>query len=336
MRTVYVNHRGAVVRREGNVLHVFAERRKVAEVQAHDLQQLVLMGNVVLTPAALDLLVERGVDTVFLTLHGKYRARIAHSQSSQVSLRLAQYRRLVWEPGPALEAARAIVRGKMSNARALLLRWARRHGETPGLQRAALALRAGMERLGLARTLDEVRGCEGSTAAAYFRAFGELIRADGFHFDGRSRRPPMDPLNALLSLGYTLLANAVEAAVEVVGLDPFVGALHAPAAGRPSLVCDLVEEFRAPVVDALVAASVNKGAIGVDDFEEIGPEEPVVVRREALGTFVGLFERRLDSQAIYAPFGKRLSYRQIIEQQARRFARFVLGDEPGYEPYLVR
>lgn len=333
-RTVYVAHDGATLRREGQRLRVMARRKPVAEVAVHDLGQLVLMGNVVLTPAAMDLLVDRGVDTVLLSHRGRYRGRLVGSLSGNVRLRLAQYRMLT-EDAAALDLARRFVAAKIANQRVQLMRSARRHGESDGLARGRIALRASALRLSTCETLDAVRGCEGAASAAYFRAFDAMLRAPGFRFDGRNRRPPMDPVNALLSLGYTLLSNLVEAAVHVVGLDPYLGALHAPVAGRPSLVCDLVEELRAPVVDALVVAALNKGAFKVEDFEDAGEGEPVVLRSETLRWFVTLFERRMERGAHYAPFGKRLPWRDIAEQQARRLARHFLQDEP-YEGYAMR
>lgn len=325
---------GASVRREGALLRVLSRGKPPVDIPVHDLGQLVLMGNVVLTPAALDLLVERGVDTVFLTLHGRYRGRIGHALSHNVKLRLAQYARLS-DPQQALDVARRIVRAKAGNQATLLERFGRRHGTTERLARGAAGVRAAAERALETTSLEELRGCEGSAAAAYFRSFGELLRADGFSFDGRNRRPPLDPVNALLSLGYTLLSNAVEAAIEVVGLDPFLGALHAPETGRPSLVCDLVEEWRVPIVDALVVAAVNKGMMRPDDFEHVGPGEPVLLKREALSAFVRLFERRMEAVVAWPVDGRRMSYRLVVEQQVRRYARWLLGEEPAYQPWVM-
>jgi CRISPR-associated protein Cas1 len=329
VKTVYVAQRGATLRREGALLQVWVNRRKEADVSVYGLEQVVLMGNVMVTPGALDLMIERGIDTVFLTLHGKYRARLVHGVSANVRLRVAQYRKLS-EPAEALSVARAIVGGKVRNSLTFLQRFARRHGGTERLAAGMAGLRATLLRLERCEDVEEVRGCEGAGAAAYFRCFGDLVRADGFAFDGRNRRPPMDPVNALLSLAYTLLANAVESAVHIVGLDPYVGALHAIETGRPSLVCDLMEEYRALIADPLVIAAVNRGAMQVDDFEDVGPGEPVLIRREALARFVGLFERRLQEQILYPPTGVRLTFRQVMEQQARRFARFIQGTEAEY------
>lgn len=335
MRTVYVTYPAATLRREGGVLAVHKAGKRIAQVRPHDVEQLVLMGNVVLTPAALDLLIEKGIDTVFLSHSGRYRGRIVHTLSGNVRLRLAQYDRLRDE-ATALATAKAIVAAKVRNMRAFLLRFSRRNGRTDGQRKALASMRACEARLELSATLDQVRGCEGSAAAAYFRCFGDAILAEGFSFDGRNRRPPLDPVNALLSLGYTLLANAVEAAVNIVGLDPYLGTLHALEANRPSLVCDLEEELRAVVVDALVVAAVNKRVLQPGDFEDAGPGEPVVIRREAVTRFVGLVERRLRSPVLYEPQGRRLTWRGVIEQQARAFARFVLGHDEAYRPYLAR
>ncbi len=333
-RTVYISRDGAIVRREGERLRVFARREHVTDLPVHDVAQLVVIGNVTLTPAALDLLVRRGIDAVLLSHHGRYRARFVSGISGNVRLRLAQYGALT-DATRTLSLARCLVAGKIANQRALLQRHARRHGSTHGLRVAVKSMKAARIRADLVDTLDAVRGCEGSASAAYFRAFPELVRATGFRFDGRNRRPPLDPVNALLSLGYTLLSNVVEAAVRVVGLDPYLGALHAPEAGRPSLVCDLVEELRAPVVDALVVAALNQQAFKPDDFDQPLPDEPVVLPPETLRWFVTLFERRMSRTTLYQPLGKCLSWRHVAEQQARAFARHLLGGE-DYVPYRMR
>lgn len=335
MRTLYVAHDGAVLRREGERLRAIAKGELLSETPVRGLRQLVLVGSITLTPPALDLLVRSGVDTVFLSHRGRYRGRLVGVGSTHVHLRLAQYA-LATDPPRALAAARAIVAGKIANQRALVLRHARRHGTSDRMHAARSALAILRERVARAETIDVARGVEGAAAAAYFRAFGDLIRVPEMSFPGRNRRPPMDPVNALLSFGYTLLSNVVEAALQIVGLDPFLGTLHAAATARPSLVCDLVEELRAPVVDALVLAAINRRAIRLEDFEDLGPDEPVVLKRETIRWFVTLFERHLDRGAHYEPFGKRLAWRDVAEQQARRYARFVLGDAPEYEPLTTR
>jgi CRISPR-associated protein Cas1 len=184
-------------------------------------------------------------------------------------------------------------------------------------------------------TLDQVRGCEGRAAAIYFGVFGNLLKNPDFNFTDRNRRPPLDPVNVLLSLGYTLLANAVETAVQVVGLDPYLGALHEVAYGRPSLVCDLMEEYRSVIVDPMVVASVNRRSFTLEDFES-GDGEPVRFKRAAMRWFLDLFERRVRGTILYPPRGQRVTYRQVIEEQVRLVARYFLGTEPSYAPFLIR
>lgn len=328
MRTAYVVHDGATLRREGERLVVTVRHERKQELPVHELQQLVLVGNVVLTPGAVDLVVDRGIDTVLLSHSGRYRGRITGSVSGNVVLRLAQFRALT-DPAHQLALARRIVDAKIANQRALLVRRARYPGAAPLDPRHDLALRAARARLEFTADLDAVRGCEGAAAAAYFRAFGSLFRAPGMTFDTRSRRPPLDPINALLSFAYTLLANVVEATVERVGLDPYLGSLHAPVPGRPSLVCDLMEEHRPWVVDALVIAAVNHRAFSPEHFD--CSDQGVMMKSEARRWLVTLFERRLDTRMAPERGAEATAYRLVIERQCRRVARhFLEGTE--YEP----
>lgn len=334
MRSVYVAEEGATLRRDGATLQVWSRRERRAVVPMHDVGQLVLMGNVVLTPAVVDMLLRRGVDTVFLTSHGRYLGRLASGPSSNVHVRLAQVRALD-RPDFALRTARIVVAGKIANQRVVLLRHARRHGASTAVGRALVAMRAALERAATCGDLDALRGCEGHAAAAYFKVFGDLLRGGRLSFAGRTRRPPTDPVNAMLSLGYTLLANAVEGAVHVVGLDPYVGALHAPLTGRPSLVCDLQEELRAPVVDAMVVAAINHRAFGPDDFEGPTDEEGVTMKRDSLRAFVEAFERRMRRATHHAARGLSMPWRGVVLEQARAFARHCVG-EAAYTPFALR
>lgn len=335
MKTAYITEPGAVVRRNGPVLEVWLGNIKRTELLVHDLDQLVLMGNIVVTPAVLDFLVNERIDTVFLSLHGKFRGRLMHHYSKNVNLRLSQYDALR-NPNHALELAKAMVRGKIANMRAFLFKAGRRHNAGGPLTETAYRLGAVLEQLNEAAALDEVRGFEGRASALYFDVFNSFLKNPDFQFSGRNRRPPLDPVNVLLSLGYTLLANAVETAVQIVGLDPYVGALHEIAYGRPSLVCDLMEEYRAMIVDPMVVACINQRVFSSEDFEPGAEGEPVRFKRDAMKYFIELFERRLRNEILYPPRNQRLKYRQVIEEQVRHFARCVLGIDKAYEPFVVR
>lgn len=334
MKTVYLTEQGATLRRDGAVLQVWTGRRRRTELLVHDLDQLVLMGNIMVTPGVLDFLIGERVDTVFMSYHGRFRGRLMHEHSKNVRLRLYQYKRLD-DADFAIDVARAIVRGKILNARAFLMKAARRMGGSDDLTQAAFRMQAMVERLPGMATLDRIRGCEGRATAVYFGVFNRLIKNPDFSFEGRSRRPPMDPVNVLLSLGYTLLANAVETAVQIVGLDPYLGALHEIAYGRPSLVCDLMEEYRSVIVDPMVVACINQRSFAADDFEQT-EGEAVHFRRNAMRWFIELFERRMRTRILFPARGQRLEFRQVVEEQVRAFARFLLGTESEYAPFLIR
>lgn len=334
MKTAFVVQDAGVLRREGARVVVEAGHEVKGRLATEELEQLVVMGDVTLTPAVIDLLVERGVDVVLLTRNGRFRARVGRGATGNVRLRLAQYEVVAQRPDRCLALAKGFVAAKVANQRVLLLRQARRGGD-PRLTSAARAMRACLAQLPMAATLDEVRGVEGAAASAYFRAFGLAFDEPVFRFERRSRRPPLDPVNALLSLGYTLLLERVRGAVEAVGLDTELGVLHAPQAGRPSLVLDLMEELRTPLVDALVVAAVHLGAIEPGHFEDAGPGEPVVVRREGLRRFAQLFGRRLERRVRPVGAEERVTFRHLMLRQAQAFARAVTQGE-AYQGYVVR
>jgi CRISPR-associated protein Cas1 len=332
VNTAYVVLQGGALRREGERLVVLSRGQPPTTLQTQGLEQLVIVGNPTLSCEAIDLLASQNIDTVLLTTNGRYRARIARSPAGNVRLRMAQYA-LVGDGARCLPAARALVLAKIGNQRAFLLRVARKRTE-PRLDVATRAMSAAATGAGLADSLDELRGFEGAAAAAYFKAFGAALLDDRFHFDSRKRRPPPDPVNALLSLGYTLLLRRMESAAAIVGLDPFLGLLHTPEAGRPSLALDLIEPYRTPMVDALVVAAINKGAIRPDHFEDAGAGEPVVVTREGTRAFVSLFAKRLEREVLDPATGKRLPWRALFVEECRRLARYVL-DGALPRPYLA-
>lgn len=329
-----------VVEKLGTVIHW---------VHAFKLRQVVILGNVNLSPGALAFLMQEGIDTVFMSLYGKYRGRLISEFSKNIDLRRAQFRRFE-DPSFRLEAAKRFVRGKLENCRVLLRRYNQKlNGEE--LVRGVHRLRWSLLRLDEAGSVEEVMGLEGAGAAAYFGCFGRLLIPDTFVFENRNRRPPRDPVNVLLSFGYTLLANAIQTQVHVAGLDPYLGCLHGVEYGRPSLVLDLMEEFRPVLVDAVVLQAVNKKILRPTDFYR--PEErepaaytfaeteplrdgaPIVLTHQGVKKFIAQFEARLNRKVIYLPTGKRISYRDVCLEQVRMFARSLTG-EGEYEPYTFR
>ena len=190
-------------------------------------------------------------------------------------------------------------------------------------------------------SLESLLGLEGTAARFYFEAFGPLFRANaaggprlGFDFEGRNRRPPKDPINALLSLGYALLTKDVLITLLGVGFDPYLGFFHQPRYGRPALALDVMEEFRPLIVDSVVVSAVNTGVVQADDFVRRGGA--VALTTAGRGKFIRAYERRMDEEVTHPVFGYRVSYRRILEVQARLLARFLSGELPEYPPFATR
>ena len=334
MPPLYVTTQGAKLRYRTRRLVVEKDGKEIAAVPAVHVDQVLILGNVTLTTPALSYLLESGVDTVFLTLRGRYKGRLVGPMGGNGRLRLLQYRRVA-DPEWALETARAIVVAKLHNMRTLLRRYARRLGEER-LSEAADRLGELIDRAGRCTTVNSLSGVEGRGTAVYFSVFRHLIREPGWSFEKRTRRPPRDPVNALLSFGYTLLAHQVESAVRATGLDPYLGFLHQIAYNRPSLALDLVEEFRPIVVDSVVLRCLNNRIILPVHFV-VNPEGtyPVLLDDEGRARFIREFEARLNLSFKHPDRDERVTYRRCFGLQARRMARAVQTGEP-YRPFRVR
>jgi CRISPR-associated protein Cas1 len=330
------------------------ERRRVViqEVRMTDVDEVLIFGTVSLTPAAVAALLDRGIDTVFLTAHGRYRGRLIGKPGKNVQLRLAQFERLR-DHTVALALARSVVGGKIANQRALLLR-SQREQKREDLAEAIAAMRRLGEAVEAADTVDALRGIEGQAAALYFGVFGKCLRNPDFSFDKRTRRPPRDPVNAVLSFGYTLLAMGMESFVLKAGLDPMVGVFHAPDYGRPSLVLDLIEEFRPVLVDSLALRLFNRRELAREDFEEFkddadalaaedeppetepGAGRPVWLGPTGRKIFFRAWGRRLREAHFYEPRRQALTLEDIMQQQVYQVARILQREQPHYASFVIR
>lgn len=329
MKTVlYVAEPGACLRQTHARLRVTKGSELLAEVRLADVERVVMLsGTAGITGPAASCLMESGIDTAFLGPWGELRGWMSAARSRGVGLRLAQYSAFQ-DPQRRLDLARRIVAGKIANADAFLARWQRNHpGDDLYVDRARL--RAAEESVGSARSIGELLGREGDAAATYFAVLGRIV-APAFRFTTRSRRPPRDPANALLSYGYALLAAEAASAVAAVGLDPELGMLHAPDEGRPSLALDLMEEFRVPAVDRLVLALANRRELAPGrDFDQI--DGGIRLQPAARRRFLEAWESRMRAPATGAPTG----LRDAIRQQARSLAR-SLREGAVYRPFALR
>jgi CRISPR-associated protein Cas1 len=295
--------------------------------EAH-VKQVILFGNAQLTTQAMAYCLDQQIDVAFMSQAGSYRGRLLGTWPRSAGLRQRQYARSL-DPAFRLRQAQACVTGKVLN----LMAFARRQQVS---EKAAdfLALRQYPEKIAQARDLDVLMGLEGSASAAYFRMFRGWIPRT-FKFTNRVAHPPGDEVNALLSLGYTLLYNRFIAVINLVGLDPYQGYLHAQRSGHAALASDLMEEFRPLICDALVIKLLRLKMIKPGDFAR--QAKRYELQPPALSVYFRAFEERLDSRRQNAANEElNLTYRQSIERQVRHFARVIAGEEERYEPFAWR
>jgi len=377
MPTLALMEQGTKLSVEGERFSIEREGAIIQQVRMAEVDEVLVFGNVSLTPATIAALLQRGTDTLFLTAHGRYRGRLTGKPGKNVHLRLAQFDRLR-DTALAVPLARALVGGKIANQRAVLLRAQRERAatlrqaqgsaqgvpavrETHGsvepqredLAETIAAMRRLAEGVETAEDIGALRGIEGQAAALYFGTFGKCIRNPEFSFTARTRRPPRDPVNAMLSFGYTLLAMGMESAVLRVGLDPMVGVFHTPEYGRPSLVLDLIEEFRPVLVDMLVLRIVNRREVAREDFEEFTDDadamavedepapEPAGGRAVWLGPtgrkiFFRAWGRRQRETHFYEVRRQTLTLEEIMGQQVYQLARLLQGEAQAYRAFTVR
>jgi len=333
MATLYVIDQGASLHREGNRIVVKKGPRVVQWAHSFEVEQVVLFGNISVTPHALGHFLREGIDVVLLSMTGRYKGRLVGPETRNVVLRKIQFQKYDDELF-RLKFVRSVVAAKISNMRSLLMRSARRRNID--LSSVVGKLRILKDDTALATSVDSLRGIEGTATSAYFSAYRELL-SPKFRFEKRTRRPPRDPANALLSFGYTLLGNSIQSAVNLVGLDPYLGFFHVVDYGRPSLALDLMEEFRPVIVDALILNVVNHRVVTIEGFENV--DEGVYLNAEGRRKFISAYEKRISEQISYAlPGGQtqKINYRRCFELQTRKFVRFLKGEAENYKPFLIR
>lgn len=332
MGTVYVKQQGAVIRRNGERLRVTRRHEELSSVPLVNLDQLALLGNVQLTTPAATLLLERGVDVVFLSKYGKFRGRLVCNESKFAQLRRRQLE-LSMNERAALAVARPIVIAKIRNQRVVLQRRAER---VPGARRLLNGMMRMSQRAERAAALEKLRGFEGKAGALYFQAIRALLPAS-WGFERRAYHPPPDPANSLLSFGYTLLLKDVTAAIHRVGLDPHVGFFHVLARNRPALALDLMEELRPVIVDSLFLDIVANNRLVPEDFEKgRDPRRPCQLGEAGVQVVLQEYEQRLQSTLVHPLAGGETTYRRAFELQARQMARVVRGEDPAYHPLRIR
>lgn len=339
LNTLYVTTQGAYLSRDGETVAVHVEGQTKLRVPVHTLESVVCFGQVTCSAPLMGLCAERNVQICFLTENGKFLARVQGPVSGNVLLRREQYRRADDDAGSAA-IARSVVIAKVANCRTVLLRAARERSQGDGAKALAFAAdhMAGLLRqLDGALTLETVRGIEGEAARVYFGVFDHLIvvQKGGFFFRERSRRPPMDNMNALLSFLYTILAHDVQSALESVGLDPQVGYLHRDRPGRPGLALDLMEEFRPILVDRLVLSLVNRQQVTPDGME-ITESGAVLMNEQTRKTVLVAYQERKRDEVRHPFLKEQVPIGLLPYAQALLLSRFLRNDMDAYPPFMWR
>ena len=336
LNTLFVTSQGAYLAKDGETVAVRIDGETALRVPLHTLGAIACFGNVGCSPFLMGFCGERNVGLSFLTENGRFLARVQGPVSGNVLLRREQYRRAD-DPVFSARIAAACVLGKVANCRTVLLRARRDHADrvdTDALQQAADRLSASMRRLQDDLDLDAVRGIEGDAARVYFEAFDHLIvrEKDHFFMRGRSRRPPLDRVNCLLSFLYTLVLHDLRSALESVGLDPAVGYLHRDRPGRAGLALDMMEEFR-PMADRLALSLVNLGQLQAGDFV-FSDSGAVRMSDAARKTLLVAYQKRKQEEMVHPFVDERMSLGLFFHMQALLFARMLRDELDGYPPVI--
>lgn len=333
MPALYVSQHGDVLRHRQKRLVVERQGNEVASVPVAHVDRVVLLGNASITTPTSKFLLYHGVDVVFLAENGAYCGRLTGPFARDGELRRRQYAASL-HPELALQIAKDCVAGKLRNMRTQLMRHRREHGQM-SLDSAIEQLERMTQHIEQATHKNSLLGYEGSASAVYFRAFPSMLKHE-WGFAKRVRQPPTDPVNVLLSFAYTLLFKQIEAAVQVVGLDPYIGFLHEPLHGRASLALDLMEEFRPIVADSVVLQCLNAELITKADFTPGSQaSRPLVLSQGGVQRLVSTFEDRIASEIQHPVSGEKNSYRRCFELQAYVMAQAVRHGKP-YLPLLTR
>ncbi len=331
----YVQEQGARIGKSGETLEAWLKDKKLGEARLFETSHVALFGNVQVTTQALSAALDVGIPVAFFSMGGWFKGMAQGLPHKNIELRQAQYR-TAFDEAKSLALAREFIAAKIRNCRTLLMR---NHPAPPAetVDQMAQMAKDALRVEGAANLL----GVEALAAKLYFGSFNGMIKAhapgaNGWAFDfvHRNRRPPRDPVNALLSYAYAMLAKEFTVTANLVGFDPYLGFFHRPRYGRPSLALDLMEEFRPLVADSIVLNVINNGILTPDDFVRRGPA--AALTDTGRKKFLRAYEARLDTLITHPIFGYKISYRRVLEVQVRLLGRVLLGEVPEYPAFMTR
>jgi CRISPR-associated protein Cas1 len=321
---------GTMVGQRGGEFVVTQKKEVLRKLPLHQVRSIYIYGAVQISAQAVQTCLEENVDVAYFSAAGRYIGSLQGLPASGVDARRGQYE-LFGRDACRIQLAGECIRAKIRNQRVMLMR-----NGSPD-KTALKGLARASENAAQASSLAEIRGIEGGAAAVYFREFASMLKAEeklSFDFQKRTRRPPRDPVNALLSLGYSILAKELAGICHAVGLDPFYGFFHQPRYGRPALALDLMEEFRPLVADSVAISLINRGELDESDF--LFSSRGVSLNNRGRRRFWEAWFRRMDTEVTHPEFKYKMSYRRMMEVQARQLWRFVRGEAATYHGFTTR
>lgn len=332
MGTLYITQEDSFIGKTDERLTVKANQKNIIDVPFIKLEGVVAFGRATVSPMVINELLQRHIPLTFLTNNGKYLGCLAPELTKNIFIRKAQWN-ASGESDQAIHLVQGFVRGKLKNYHNFLQR--KQRDNELNLTVECQQLKSAIASVKTTYNIDSLRGLEGAGSAAYFSCFNKLITNPDFEFKKRVRRPPTDPVNSLLSLGYALLRHDVQSAINIVGFDPYLGYLHVERYGRPSLALDLMEEFRPIIVDQVVLNTINKGILTLADFTTEPISNAVSLTKDGLQKFLRLYQEKKLSKFKHPVLKRQYSYQESFEIQARFVAKYLMGETNNYPPLII-
>jgi CRISPR-associated protein Cas1 len=335
LNNLYVTTDGSYVHKERETLIIEQDGEKVFQLPFHSIQNMFCFGRIMVSPDLMAACGEKGISISFFTGYGRFQSRVQGPQSGNVLLRRAQYREADDSPQTL---ARLFIAAKLVNCRNIVMKHQRNHGQDDQLERLVKYLADNLKRLERSNDVDQMRGIEGDSAASYFACFNNLIVEDlreSFLFSGRTKRPPLDRVNALLSFAYTLLTYEIASALQGVGIDPYVGFLHTDRSGRVSLALDMLEEFRAWWCDRFVLTLINRKQISPEDFIEES-SSAIRLTDDARKMVLTAWQEKKQEELQHPYTEEKIQIGLLPHIQAMLLSRYLRKDMEIYTPFIAR
>jgi len=332
MKTLYITEYGITIRQNGESLYLYKSGKLINKIHTEKLEDIFVYGSVSITPTAIKYILSKNINLVYLTSNGEYIGRLIGKEPKNIDLRIAQYKKF-FDDKFKLAFVKKIVFGKLYNYRTLLLRLNRKLNNNE-ISNVLFGIRNCIIRLEKSETIEQAMGYEGRGSALYFSVFSYFFN-NKFIFVKRTKRPPLDPVNSMLSFGYTLLFNQICNLIYINGLDIMLGNLHSVEYGRASLALDLMEEFRPIIVDSIIINIVAHNILKPSDFQA-SEELPCVMSDSARKKFITIFENKLNARVRYGKDNILAPYRKVIELQIRSYIKLLTDEIFEYSPVLLR